>query len=1029
MLLILAFGIVSLFHMQSSLFPKQESEFITVDAAYPGASPGEIEEGIVLKIENNLESISGIEQVTSTSKENSGRVRIEIQDGYDINVLLQEVKNGVDRVSSFPEQMERIVVYKEEPLSPAGQIALKGEDVPLHALKDLAERAEQELLSLEEISQIRIYGYTDPEIEISVKEAELRNYNLSFSDISSAVASENLQATGGLLRKTGKRYIIRADRQDYYAKGLKDIVIRSEPDGGMVKLEDIASVNDTFSEDTQQAYLDGERAIFITVNTTNEEDVLVASKNLKQYIDRFNSRNNNVEAILVDDATTRLTDRISVLKENGLLGLILVLLLLGLMLRIRLAFWVALSIPIAFSGMFLLAIYYGVTINFFSLFGMIIVLGILVDDGIVVAENVYQKYEEGYAPTEAAIQGTLEVAPAIISAVLTTILTFSFFFFIEVRIGDMFSDIAFMVSAALFISVIEVLFILPSHLSHSKALHSEPHSPGFQETISKYIFGFRNRIYLPVLQFSLKHKTLVSLTTIAVLLLTMASISGGIIKTTFFPNLERNDVEVTLQMKQGSTEKKTKEQTEKIVKAADRLNSRYQQDFNMDKSIIRNTETWIGPESNEARIILYLIPSEQRNIRSFKIASDLRKEVGNVPQAEQLSYTKERQIGKPVEISLVSTDFQQLKNAALDVKSQLKQMPELKDIIDNQDADQPEVHISLTDQGKALGFTTAEVMRQVRNAYFGNEVQRLQRGKNEVKVWVRYDMEERQSLEVLRNMRLHNSKGNSYPLSELANLERRMGLVSINHRDGRREIQIEAELANLEVSTPEVLATISSNILGDITQRYPSVQYRFEGQARQTRKVREAALTVLPVLLILIFSIIVLTFGSYSQALVMFILIPFGLIGAAWGHYIHDISFGILSMLGIIALVGIIVNDGLVFVTTFNDKVKKGTSFYDALILTGASRFRPVILTTLTTVAGLSPLIFEKDFQAQFLIPVAVSVAYGLLIATFLLLILLPILLVTLNNLKRLIYWVWNGKWITHDQIISPPEEHSPASE
>jgi len=443
----------------------------------------------------------------------------------------------------------------------------------------------------------------------------------------------------------------------------------------------------------------------------------------------------------------------------------------------------------------------------------------------------------------------------------------------------------------------------------------------------------------------------------------------------------------------------------------------------MERDMFQNMELQVGYESNQMSLVFYLLPAAEREIRSAQITEDLRAEVGPIPRTNQLSYGGGTPFGKPVAISLTSPNFNDLRDAAQELKVRLSEMSELTDIIDNQNSNEPELHMTLKDKARALGFTLRDVSTQVRNGFFGNEAQRLQRGKNEIRVWVRYDLADRSGADDLLNMRITNPQGNKYPLKELVNLDYKLGLVSINHRGGEREIRVEADLSDADLSAPDVLDEIEATILPVLTSKYQSLDYSLEGQARETGEVGIAAQTVLPILLLLVFALILFTFKSFMQSAVLFLIIPFGLIGAAWGHYIHGLGLGILSVLGIIALIGIIVNDGLVLVTTLNDKLRQGMPYYDALVETGRARFRPVILTTGTTAVGLAPLIFEESFQAQFLIPMAVSVAYGLLIATFLLLALLPLLLMTANNLTRSWHWLWEGEWISHRDAETAVQE------
>ncbi len=1012
-LIVLFFGFFAALQLSSTFFPERETQYINIQAVYPGASPIEMEESIVLKIEDNLEAVDGIKQITSRTEEDRTTVQAEIYADTDENLVLQEIKNEVDRISTFPTGLEEITVSKQEQLNPAGQLVLKGEDISITALQDLADQVEDELRSYDNITRVSIFGYNSEEVEISVKEEALRNYGLTIEDISQAIAAENIRSTGGILRGTELEYRLRVEEREYYASGFKDIPLIKNEDGTIIRLSDVAEVKDDTQEGAQRVFLDGERSINITVNTTNEEDILTASENIKDYIEEFNSSREGVELKLVDDATENLRERIGLLQENGLLGAFLVILLLGMFLRVRLAFWVALSIPISFCGMFMIAVWYGLTINVISLFGMIIVIGILVDDGIVVGENIYQKYEDGLSPIDAAVEGTMQVVPAVTSAIITTIVAFSFFFFIPGQIGEYFSEVAFVVSATLAVSLIEVFIFLPAHLAHSKALHEENDKESIQQKVANSIKVFRDKVYIPFLEFSLKNKTLVFFGTLSVLVITMASISGPVIRTTFFPDIEQNNIDVEIFLTRAINVDYTEEQGRRMAEAGERLNEKYREQFDIDEDIIRNIETRVGYETNELNMTYYLMSSEERPIRTPDIVSDLREEVGDIPRATRVSYEGGSPFGKPVAVSLISSNFEELENAADQLKTELENDSRLADVLDNQDEEEPEIHISLKDRAYALGFSTQEISRQVRDAFFGNEVQRLQRGKNEVRVWVRYDEEQRRSEADILNMEVTDQQGNRYPLGELADLSYELGLVSITHRDGVREILVESDLSDPQLSAPDILSDLEQTTLADITSTYPSVSYELQGEAEQTSDVTSSATTILPILLLLIFVIIAFTFKSMSQALVIMAIIPFGIIGAAWGHYIHGIALGILSMLGIIALVGILVNDGLVLVTRYNDELEEGKSVFDAMITAGRARFRPIILTTGTTAAGLAPLILDGSFQAQFLIPMAVSIAYGLLVATFLLLVLLPILLITANNIKRLIHWLWEGEWIS----------------
>ncbi|MCG8374656.1 MAG: efflux RND transporter permease subunit, partial [Balneolales bacterium] len=505
-----------------------------------------------------------------------------------------------------------------------------------------------------------------------------------------------------------------------------------------------------------------------------------------------------------------------------------------------------------------------------------------------------------------------------------------------------------------------------------------------------------------------------------------AAIAGGYVQTTFFPNIEQNDLVATLEMPQGTSEAVTQERVNQITEGALRMNELYKQRTGDEVGYIKNIVAKLGPGSNRATVNFFLIPSEEREVQSFDISLDIRREVGDIPDATLLSFVSLNPFGKPVSVSLASDNYAELRSAKNMLVEEMEKLEELRDITNTDNENQPEIRITLKDRAYALGFTNQQIISQVRNAYFGNEVQRLQRGTNEVKVWTRYTYENRRNIGQLQEMRIRSASGGSYPLSELADIEIGSGLVAINHRDGKREIRVEAELSSLEVSGTEALAKVENEVLPKVLAVHPTVTYQFEGQVRETEKAAASAVTILPIVLILLFSIVTFTFRSFTQAITLYMIVPFGIIGVTMGHFIHGMQISLLSFLGFVALIGIFVNDGLVFINAFNEQIRKGQEVVEAIIETGRSRFRPILLTTLTTAAGLAPLIFEKSFQAQFLIPMAITIAYGLVFGTFVLLILLPLLLYMMNSFKRKVKWVSHWIWLG-ERITIDPKEMEPA--
>ncbi|MFY0686597.1 MAG: efflux RND transporter permease subunit [Cyclobacteriaceae bacterium] len=1011
-------GVAGIFGLKSSTFPLNESRVINITVVYPGASPLEMEEGVVMKIEDNLRGLIGVDRFTSVSSENSASISVEVIKGYEIDVVLADIKNAVDRVPSYPVGMEPPVISKGVFRTQAVTFVVNGANVPLKSLKQIAREVETDLRSIDGISQVQVTGFPAEEIEIAVNEDRLRAYNITFSEVSNAVAKTNILSTGGSIKTATEEYLIRVNNRSYYGAELDHVVVKASSNGGKVYLKDVATVRDRWSETPDRVYLNQKPAVDITVSTTNSEDLISVAQKTNDYVDNFNDKHNNVQLDVTSDSSERVIERTELLTTNGLQGMILVLLFLAVFLKPRLAFWVAIGIPISFLGMFIFVGSMGVTINVLSLFGMIIVIGILVDDGIVVAENIYHHYEKGSSPIKAAIDGTMEVVPAITSAILTTLIAFSTFFFLDGRIGEFFSEVSVVVILTLSISLIEALIILPAHIAHSKALSKKQKTYFFNKWADQLIAWMRDSLYEPYLTFFLKNRFLGFAIPIALLVVTVGAMAGGIVKLTFFPNIASDRVSITLRMPEGTNEVITDSIATRIEEAAWRVNEEFNKKQDGDQDVIQNVIKRIGPGTSTASLTLNLLPGELRAFPSFTIASAIDDEVGELYGVESVEFGSGSNFGgKPVSVSILGSNIEELKAAKKILKDALATNALLKDVSDNDPEGIKEIKVELKDNAYNMGFTLSDVINQVRSGFFGSQVQRFQRGRDEIRVWVRYDRNTRSSIKNLDDMRVVNLAGQRVPLKEIASYKIARGEISINHLDGKREINVAADLKDPKNSATEIMAELKGELLPVIQSKYPSVSASFEGQNREAGKVTGSAGAVLPVVVFLIYVVIAFVFRSFSQPLLLLIMVPFSLIGVVWGHYIHDLPVNILSFLGIIALIGIVVNDGLVLIGKFNLFLKEGLPFDDALIEAGKSRFRAIFLTSLTTVAGLTPLIFEKSRQAQFLIPMAVSIAYGIVLATLLTLVMLPMLLSAGNRVKVYFQWLTTGKKPSYEEV------------
>lgn len=1029
-----AFGIIGLLSLKSSFFPLIDSKIINISIAYPGASPQEIEEGIVLQIEDNLKGLKGVDRVTSISRENSGTITVEIQKGENIDFMLLEVKNAVDRVPSFPTGMEPLIVAKREEVRQTISFAVNGKDIPLATLKQIARQIENDLRTIDGISQVELSGYPQEEIEIAVNETSLLAYNLTFNEVSQAVSASNILVTGGNIKTDAEEYLIRANNRNYYGDELSNIVIKASNDGKTIRLKDVAVIRDRFAETPNATFFNQQLSVNITVTSTNSEDLISSADKVKEYIEGYNQKYNNVRLDVVRDLSITLNQRTELLTKNAIAGMLLVLLFLSLFLNTRVAFWVAFGLPISFLGMFIFAGQFDVTINVLSLFGMIIVVGILVDDGIVVGENIYQHYEKGKSPIQAAIDGTMEVIPPVVSAIITTLLAFSLFLFLDSRIGEFFGEVSIIVILTLAVSLIEALIILPAHLAHSKALHKtkvEKHPSKIKQFFAKmreinkkgdkFMRFLRDRIYSPTLSFVLKFKILALCIFVALLILTFGAIGGGIIGVTLFPSVASDTVSIELNMPNGTNVKVTDSIISMIEEKSFIVNKEFTEEYlkGTDKQLFENTILSLN-SSSSAQLQINLLPGEERPdaISSILVANRLRELVGPVIGIERLIFGSGGNFGgSPVSVSLLSNNISELKAAKLELKSFLESNPLLKDIEDNDPAGIKEIRLELKENAYLLGLDLRTVMSQVRAGFFGAQAQRFQRGQDEIRVWVRYDRSNRESINDLEDMRIVTPTGERVNLKDIAVYTIERGDVAINHLEGQREIQVSADLKDPSNSATDILDDIKADFIPSLQSKYPTISASFEGQNREASKLSKSLKSAGGIILLLIYITIAFTFRSYSQPILLILLVPFSLTAVAWGHWFLGFPVNVISLLGIIALIGIMVNDGLVLIGKFNSNLKEGMKFDEALLNAGKSRFRAIFLTSLTTIAGLAPLLLEKSRQAQFLKPMAISISFGIFYATILTLLLLPIFLSFSNSIKQNVKWLATGNMVTKEEV------------
>ena len=1007
-------GLLSLFLMPKSFFPEMNPNRVYIAVSYPGASPKEIEEGITTRIEESLNGIQKVKEITSKSSENVSNITVTGEEGIDVDEMLQDVKNAVDGITQFPAGAEKPIVYAQTSRGMGGMsnvvgfYSLYGPD-NLWELKKMAEKIERDLLASKEISQIEVLGYPPVIIAVDIRENDLLKYGLNFNFISNVIRMSNIDLSGGSVKTNEEEIIIRSMNRSTDPEIVKEIVIFAKPDGDVIKLKDIADVKLDFSEVPMKNYVNGKRGVSFIVKKTVDEDLDKIADEMSSYISKFNKKQEKFKMRSLFQFADLLDQRIDTLSNNLVIGLFLVCLVLGLFLSLRLSLWVAFGIPFSFIGMISFGILYGMTINMISLFGMILVVGILVDDGIVIAENIYAHFERGKSPMRAALDGTSEVMNAVLTSVLTTVFAFSTLLFVGGEM-EMMEEMAFSVIACLLFSLIEAFLILPSHLASKKIL--KPNDSKFRNLLNKGVKYVRDG-YGRVLEKMLKRHRLHVWGPMGFIFLIVVLFNFGWIRWTFFPSIPFDSILVEFTYQPGERENKTENflwYCDSIVEQYNQeLIERYNDTIITYKSVsVGNTENLgeFGSHVGSVRISV----KENEYISTIDMSNELRVKFpeDSIRLLEKFTVGGQQRFGKEVSISLQSEESKELETAANWMKDQISGLPEVKSVLDNSGIGNRELHLELKSKAYLLGLNEMAISNQIRQGFFGQEVQRLIKGRDEIKIWLRYPFSDRNSIADIENTRIKTDLGQEFPLKELADYSIKRGKVKINHIDGKKEIRIDARLVDSELSG-QVNSQIEREVLPKLLSMFPNVNYQIKGQAERAQDSGERLGIAFLISIILIMMTISLNFKSFYQSRLILMVVPVGVFSALLGHGIVGKPFSTLSVWGVVALIGILVNDAVVMLDQFNKNLAMGMPIKEAVLKAGVSRFRAIILTTITTVAGLYPLILETSFQAQFLIPMAISVAYGVLFGTIILLLYFPPLILYFNDIKRTRKWIWEG--------------------
>ena len=1004
--------------LKLEIFPEIAPDIISVFVPLRGATPEDIELGVAIRIEEAVQDLEGIDKITSRSVEGSTSVTIEVDSDYEPRELLNDIKNRVDSINTFPADTEKPVVSLVQRTHEVISVVVAG-NYSEGEIRSFTEQIRDDLLRVDGITQVKLDAVRKYEISIEASQDRLRDFNLTLADIANAVQRSSLDISAGNVRTDGGDVLIRSKGQAYHRAEFEDIVVKSNADGSIIRVSDIANVNDGFEEVSLKTGFNGNFAGLIQVYRIGDQSALDIAEKVKDYIA---SRQASLPVGMIlsywDDDSSYLKARLSTLIRNGIQGGILVIVLLAMFLTPSVAFWVFIGIPVSFLGALILMSISGYSINIMSLFGFIIVLGIVVDDAIVTGENVYTRLREGGDPLEASIVGTKQVAIPVTFGILTTIAAFSPLAFIEGRMGDFMGPIPAVVIPCLLFSLIESKFVLPAHLKHIKVNNGESKGTGFSRFQKRFANGFEQFIldyYRPLLQFSIKNRYSVLATFIGVLVLTVSLVMSGWAKFIFFPRVESDTAAVTLTMPVGTPFDVTDRHMRRITEAAFDLQRKYTNGEGGEpiiRDILSTTGSagFLGNADYYGQVIIETVPSDERltNIKTNDLVKEWRKIIGKIPGAESLTFRAELiRTGNPVNIQFSANSLETLAEIGEQVKQRLATYPTVFDIADSLSDGKEEIQIELTQQGHVLGLTRAEIVSQVSQAFRGFEAQRIQRGRDDVRVIVRLPKEERSTTATLDEYLIAAPDGREIPLSHVATLTPGKGPATITRIDRYRTMNVTADI-DKEKTNMTVLQADMDDYLQDLLLNYPGVTYVFEGEAKHQREAFGSLQWGLVILLFAIYVLLALPLKSYIEPLIIMSVIPFGVIGAILGHWVMGRDLSFLSILGLMALVGVVVNDSLVLVDYINQKKKQGNSVLEAVMSAGVARFRPVLLTSLTTFFGLLPLMFEKSVQAQFLIPMGISLGFGILFATVITLIMIPANVMIVDDIQRFLNSVFS---------------------
>ncbi|PTA51169.1 acriflavin resistance protein [Shewanella morhuae] len=1017
-------GLFSTVLINKEVFPSFELNLLNISVAYPGAAPQEIEEGINIKIEEAIQDINGIKKVTSVASEGVGSITVEVEDGYEVQAVLDEAKLRLDAISTFPVNIEKPNIYQIKPENNVIWVSVYG-DISLHDMKELAKSVRDDLTQLPAVTRAKVTGVRDYEIAIETSEDKLREYGLTFSQVALAVQNSSFDLPGGSIRAQDGDILLRTKGQAYTGDDFANIVVTTRPDGSRVMLPQVASIKDGFEERLEYTRFNGKPAAIIEVTSIDDQNALDIADQVKKYVEKRRATlPANAQLDTWGDMTHYLKGRLDMMTSNMFYGALLVFIILALFLDLKLAFWVMMGIPVSFLGTMLIMPLdpFSMTINMLTLFAFILVLGIVVDDAIVIGESAYTEVERHGHSVENVIRGAQKVAMPATFGVLTTIAAFIPMLIVSGPMGIIWKSIGMVVILCLVFSLIESKLILPAHLAHMK--FKKPGAPRgllgrFKANFNDRVQYFIHHSYRHFLERCIKHRYNVVAVFVGVLILSIALVASGKVRWVFFPDIPSDFIQVQLEMDEGSSEDNTLKVVQSIEEALYKMNDKMEQDNGYQ--VVKHSFINMSSRTS-AFIFAELTKGEDREVDGVTIAAAWREQLPELLSVKKLSFNAStNDAGGDISFRLTSSDLDELSAASKELKQKLASYEGVYDIADNFSSGSHEIRLKIRPEAEALGLTLSDLARQVRYGFYGYEAQRILRNKEEIKVMVRYPLEQRRTVGYLENMLIRTPKGTSVPFSTVAQIEKGESYASITRVDGKRAITITANANKNIVEPSKVVQEIQQDYLPQLQAKYPKIQTALDGGSLDEQNAMGGLLQGFFFALFTIYALMAIPLKSYSQPLIIMSVIPFGIIGALFGHLIQGLAMSVLSLCGIVALAGVVVNDSLILVDFVNRAREQGQSVRQAAVDSGCYRFRAIILTSLTTFVGLVPIILERSLQAQIVIPMATSLAFGILFSTVVTLILVPLLYIILDDIKhassRFFNWWWRPKK-TNDEDV-----------